>query len=239
MPLDLFDNTAAMTPETLSAYLNAGASRGVDVAVTQNRVSMVSARFPVHGGHVRLRVHESFLAAPLEVRVALKQYVRTRHRDAWRVVADYAKRIPDRAPGAASSRARSTRLETRGEVYNLKALFDSVNAEFFSGQIKCRIGWGRDRTTRRRLRRSKSIRYGSWSASTRTIRIHPRLDDARVPAEFVRYIVFHEMLHVVVPSETLGGRRYHHPPNYRKLEKQFPDMPRMRALSRALLDVII
>ena len=85
-------------------------------------------------------------------------------------------------------------LKTRGEVYDLKVLFDAVNTEFFSGQVRCRIGWGRDRTPGRRSRRSKSIRYGSWSPSTQTIRIHPRLDDARVPAEFMRYIVFHEMM---------------------------------------------
>ena len=60
-----------------------------------------------------------------------------------------------------------------------------------------------------------------------------------VPAEFVRYIVFHEMLHTVVPTDVHKGRRRDHPPAFNALERQFPEIDRLHTLARELLDVLV
>ena len=73
----------------------------------------------------------------------------------------------------------------------------------------------------------------------RIIRIHPILDDKRVPREFVQYIVFHELLHAVVPGTVINNRRYDHPPEFRKIEKSFPKYKEMKKMSQKLLDVLI
>jgi hypothetical protein len=237
--LELFRHVESLSVDDFSAFLNAGSRIPVHVTVTQNRVTMVSIAYPPMGP-IRLRVHRAFLAAPLDVRIALKQYCRTRRKAAWTAVAAYARDIgEDPTERSRPKRRSSVAGRTKGRLFDLDQIFKDVNATFFSGRLKCGIEWGRDRNKQRRGRRSKSIRYGSWNPTTQTIRIHPRLDDARVPFEFVRYIVFHEMLHIVVPSELKNGRRIDHPPAYRKLEAQYPDFEQMKALSRELLDVLI
>ena len=241
MQLDLFNSESALSPDAFVAFLNAGARRHVEVTFTQNRVSMVSVQFPLDGP-ILLRVHEVFLAAGLEVRLALKQYLRTRRKAPWAIIAEFSANIPAESRGAHAKRAPKSppSLPTRGSVYDLKLIYMDVNACYFSGRVKCRIGWGRDRATaRRRGRRSKSIRYGSWNPESEIIRLHPRLDDTRVPADFVRYIVFHEMLHTVVPTDVHKGRRRDHPPAFNALERQFPEIDRMHTLARELLDVLV
>ncbi|MDE0839674.1 MAG: DUF45 domain-containing protein [Kiritimatiellae bacterium] len=237
--LELFRQVESLSLDDFSAFLNAGSRLPVDVTVTQNRVTMVSIAYPPLGP-IRLRVHRAFLAAPLDVRIALKQYCRTRRKAAWTVVAAYARDIGDDSDERAKPKRRSSVAgRTKGRLFDLDQIFKDVNVTFFSGRLKCQIEWGRDRNTQRRGRRSKSIRYGSWNPTAQTIRIHPRLDDARVPFEFVRYIIFHEMLHIVVPSELSNGRRIDHPPAYRKLEAQYPNFEQMKVLSRELLDVLV
>ena len=70
------------------------------------------------------------------------------------------------------------------------------------------------------------------------MRVHPLLDDDRVPRFFVEYIVFHELLHAVVPAEKSGGRRYDHSVTYRKLERSFPRYDEARALVPRLLKTL-
>lgn len=219
------------TPEAFHALVMQHAGGPVDMTVTRNRVSMVSVRFGL-GGRPRVRVHEAFLAAPEPIAVSLGQYLSTRARADWRVVADYAGTI---RPVAAESRRVAVR--TRGRVYDLAVIHEAVNRRYFNGQVKCRIGWGGFGRRRRRAR-SRHIRYGSYNAALNLVRIHPLLDDERVPLEFMEYIVFHELLHAAVPSERGAGRWRHHPGHYRTLERQFPDLERMQRLSRELVEVL-
>ena len=240
MQMNLFESEDALSQDDFVAFLNAGARRPVNVVFTQNQVSMVSVKFP-HEGPTSVRLHKAFLGAPLEVRLSVRQYLRTRRKDAWALVRKFAANVPESYDGGqmpCGAKAVSA-LATRGRVYDLKPIFNDVNDSFFSGRVRCRIGWGRDRASGLKGRRSKSIRYGSWNPRSGTIRVHPRLDDVRVPVEFVRYIVFHEMLHTVVPADIRNGRRMDHPPAFRKLEKQFPEIARMHSLSQQLLDVLV
>lgn len=233
---ELFDPVS--TPEAveqLRRYLAEAGRCRVELMATRNRVSMISVVFR-REGHARIRLHEQFLAAPPSVREALALYLRTRHRHAWREVADFARRI--RVP-ANETRRLACRLQTSGQVHDLREIADEVNARFFNGRVKCLVGWGAQRPRSRRRTRSRSIRYGSWSPATRTVRIHPLLDDTRVPRAFVAYILFHEMLHAVVPAEERPGRRIDHGATFRKLEAQYPDIEGMRGLSRSLLHVLV
>ena len=76
-------------------------------------------------------------------------------------------------------------------------------------------------------RRRRSIRFGSYTPVDELIRIHPYLDQAFVPEFFVRYIVFHEMLHAHMGiEETPNGRRRIHPPAFRRREEEYGDYDR-------------
>ena len=70
------------------------------------------------------------------------------------------------------------------------------------------------------------------------MRVNPLLDDARVPVEFVKYIIFHEMLHSVVPSVFRNGKRFDHPPEYKVLEKAYPESKEMKQIARRLIHVL-
>ena len=224
----------AWSAEAMANYLGEAAQMRVALTPTRNHVSMISVAF-VSSGAATVRLHEAFLSAPSAVHAALADYLRRPTRAAWRIVTAFARMIaPASRPAKALPRARSA-----GRVWDLKAILDDVNRAFFGNGVACRIGWGRGRPVRRGRRRSRSIRYGSWDAVTRTIRIHPLLDDTRVPRDFVRYIVFHEALHAVVAPVRQGGRRLDHPPQFKALERSFPELPRMRRLSRDLLRTLV
>jgi hypothetical protein len=61
------------------------------------------------------------------------------------------------------------------------------------------------------------------------IRIHPLLDQPFVPRWFLEYVLYHEMLHSVVPEEvdSTGRRRIHTQEFYRR-ERAFPRYHRAR-----------
>jgi hypothetical protein len=233
MQYELFDLSPSLSATEFETFLNEGGSRAVELKVTRNRVSMVTVEF-FPDGSTKVRMHEGFLNAPAEILTTLRRYIRSRSREAWMTVSEYAKSIQSNTTPTGSSALRAA-----GKVYDLKIIFDSVNNECFGGKVSCTIGWGRGRPRGKKGRRSKSIRYGSWDPTTSAIRIHPLLDDIRVPSEFVRYIIFHEMLHTIVPEERVNGRRYDHPPQFRALERAFPNIKEIHRLAKELLDVLV
>jgi hypothetical protein len=201
----------------------------LDITLTRNRVNMISVTARRRGGY-SLRLQEAFLGAPAEVLQALRAYLLHGRSEDWETVASFAQTINvPVAPG-------KPRVRSRGRHYDLQSLARGVNREFFNGRVDYHIGWSRAVRRRRRGRRTRSIRFGSWSPATRTIRIHPALDTPRVPERFVRYIIFHEMLHAVVQSVEGRGRRRDHPAEFAVLERRFPDLPGMRRLARQLLE---
>jgi len=224
---DLFESYSGLTRAQLEALLNARMKRPVAVTLTRNRVTMITVDFS-GAGPIRVRLHEAYLDAPRNVLQALRRYLATHRKSAWADVAQYARSIrPARAAGT------RRRLRAKGAVYDLREIRDAVNKRFFQGRVSCRIGWQRIAPQRRRRRRS--IRYGWYDEVNRTIRVHRALDNPNVPRRFLEYIVFHEMLHAVVPAEQRAGRVLHHTKTFRALERAFPDCHEMHRLCRALL----
>jgi predicted metal-dependent hydrolase len=84
------------------------------------------------------------------------------------------------------------------------------------------VTWARSHTARASASR-RSIKLGSYTSRDRLIRVHPALDAAFVPRFFVEYIVYHEMLHHVLPPRLLNGRRELHGPAFLARERQFHD----------------
>lgn len=82
------------------------------------------------------------------------------------------------------------------------------------------ITWGRSNGQRARAAR-RSIKLGSYTSRDRLIRVHPALDAAFVPRYFVEYIVYHEMLHHMLPPSMQNGRRDLHGTLFQAREKKF------------------
>lgn len=234
---DLFDAVISRTAEDVKRLLSAG-RRGMDIelTLTRNRVRMISVHFDKPGS-ARIRMHEAFLTAPDEVLMALRRYIRTHKREAWKVVAKYAQGI-DAGESPVTRRRRVMRH--RGQHFDLKGIAREINATFFESAVRYQIGWGRGRARNHRPgRRSRSMRMGSWNPATREVWIHPLLDDPRVPQEFMRYLVYHELLHAVVPSVERSNGRRDHPAEFRLRERRFPDVRRMHRLASELAEELL
>lgn len=122
--------------------------------------------------------------------------------------------------------SRTVRLETRGKVHDLQKIFNSLNSRYFHGKIKARIIWGLRRKPGCKPRHRNSIKMGSYCFVDKLIRVHPSLDRKFVPRYFVKWIVFHEMLHQKQPIPTVKGRRQFHTPAFNAEEAAFPGFKR-------------
>jgi hypothetical protein len=191
----------------------------VDLTVTNNTSTMMSVKYDRSRTHARVRLHHMFLSAPAEVVDALAAWVQSpRTRKAGRLLDAYI-----RGNSHHVRRTIAGSRETRGTHCDLQALFDEVNGSQFSNAVTAAIAWGRVPEARRR----RSIRFGSYYPREDLIRIHPFLDQAFVPPYFVRYIVFHEMLHAHLGiEESPSGRQRIHTAAFKKIEQAYPDYAR-------------
>jgi hypothetical protein len=204
--------------QALERRLSALLSETVVVSITDNRRTMVSSRR--HGGLLQVRLHHMFLDGDAGTMRAVARYVAEGCREASSALGLYIERNGHRIR---PRQRRSLRIHTRGKHHDLQSLFDELNGEWFGGGIRVRITWGRRAVARERRR---SIRLGAYSAEDGLIRIHPVLDQGWVPHFFVRYVVFHEMLHHVIPAPLRGGRQLFHTPEFRQAEQSHPDYER-------------
>jgi hypothetical protein len=200
--------------------------------LTDNRHTIVS----VQRGRdaYRVRIHRMFASAePRQVR-ALARYIVHNDKNASTQLSAFIERhqhLVSKPPRA----ARRMVMRTSGQVHDLAVVFDRLNRRFFSGKHEARITWGPSR----RRPNQRSIKVGSYSLEDGLIRVHPALDNEGVPAYFVEWIVFHEMLHGKHAIREVGGRRCFHPPEFARDERRFPDYGRARLWEKANIDQLL
>jgi hypothetical protein len=187
----------------------------VILSITDNRHSIITHR--VQKGVLHARVHHMFLDAPAAVVDALVRYVTRGDRDASATLGDH---IDDNGFRLAR-RKRNAPLISKGKHHDLLKLFEGINERYFGGAINAVITWGKRPTRKTKGAPQRTIKLGSYSAVDRLIRIHPALDQKWVPRYFVAYVVYHEMLHHVIPGSRGLGRVNLHPPEFKEREKQF------------------
>ena len=185
----------------------------VVLSITDNRHSIITHR--VQKGTLHARVHHMFLDGPAGVVDALVRYVTRGDKDASAILGDF---IDDNGFRLAR-RKRGAPLVTKGKHHDLLALFQKTNDRYFDGEVTALITWGKRGTSKSRDR--KTIKLGSYGLADRLIRVHPALDQKWVPRYFVAYIVYHEMLHHVIPGSRGLGRVNLHPPEFKDRERGF------------------
>lgn len=212
--------------EGLARELAAHLGAPVKLSVTDNRSTMIS--FKREASAYALRLHHMFLGADAAVVAALAEYVRRGRARSGRVLDAF---IHGHEPQIRTRRTAATALVSRGRCFDLVQIFDDLNVRFFEQGITARIGWGKKTPKRRR----RTIRLGVYDHQAREIRVHPALDHPDVPRFFVEYIVFHEMLHQLFPSERGDKRHVHHPQAFKDREKTFPHYDASLAWERSHL----
>lgn len=204
--------------ERLAARLEAELERPVDVVLTRNRSRLVTWRTD-RAGTLRLRLDEVFIDLEPHELETVADLVRERPGARARM-----RRVVDRRRGDLVRRMRqhAPPLDAEGRVHDLTGIRDELLAGLFPELEPPAIGWsGRAGRARRR------IRLGSWDPRSGAVRIHRRLDAEDVPRFFVASVVHHELCHAAIGDPPIvAGRRRLHGPEFRRLERRFPDHER-------------
>jgi hypothetical protein len=109
-------------------------------------------------------------------------------------------------------------LRPTGGHYDLKAIFDEINAFYFENKLALGITWFG--SAQRKARRHRKL--GLYCFQTKVVKIHRLLDQPHFPPYFISYVVYHEMLHSVCPPVKAKRGRYRiHHPDFVKREKEF------------------
>jgi hypothetical protein len=198
----------------LEATLRGELALPIRVTLTDNRRTMISLERRPRVMHVRL--HHMFAAADPGTLRALALYLASADRGAAQHIGRF---IEQHRTSIRGRSVRPLQLSSVGLHHNLHEIFESVNAEYFENRVAAKISWSRDMPLRRR--RARSIKLGSYTARDKLIRVHPALDADYVPRYFVEYIVYHEMLHHVMPPLRSGKRRSLHGPEFQARERDF------------------
>lgn len=192
----------------------------VTLSITDNRHTMISSRR--RGRVTHLRLHHMFLDADDTTVRALSRYLTRGDRRSSERLDVF---IEENTHLIRKERMRAANVRTRGQYHDLGDIFEELDELWFDEQVGgVQVTWGRRAPTNRRRRRS--VRLGTYVQDDQLIRIHPVLDQDWVPRFFVAYVLFHEMLHHVVPAPLINGKKHFHSPEFRRQERAYPDYDR-------------
>jgi hypothetical protein len=194
---------------------------GLQVQFHQNACTMISVSRGA-GGRT-LRMHWLFSKAPVRVLEAVvrsffgkEDAAAARHHRA--TIVEFIEENRGLMLSALCARQMGS---PRGRTYDLEDVEDRVRSRYVQDCPPVRMGWSR---------RIAPCLMGKWiqlpRGSPNVIVINRLLDDGRVPIFYLDYIVFHEMLHEVIPIRREGRRWVHHPAEFRRIEREFPGYAR-------------
>jgi len=222
----------SMSGEELREIISRLVARPVDLTITDNSLSMITVRWSNPGYKVRL--HHMFLEADPPVLKALAGFIGKRSRRASPIIRQFVAANSGKIKRAAP-RPRRTVPRTAGRYFDLGEVFARVNREYFAGAVDCGVSWGSNRPARSRC----TIRLGTYSEQTRTVRVNPRLDRGFVPRYVIEGIMYHEMLHHLLGTTLVRGRKVAHSPAFRRLESRYPHHARVHAWIKAHRDRLL
>jgi predicted metal-dependent hydrolase len=125
----------------------------------------------------------------------------------------YAKSINKELPKRKKSVPKG--YYSQGNYYNLQEIFDNLNDIYFSNKLSVKhLGWSKNKSY---------TRLGYYDREKDLLVVSQIFDSHKVPENVVEYMVYHEMLHILIPTTTNNGRRKIHTSKFRQLEREFPD----------------
>jgi hypothetical protein len=192
---------------------------GGELRIEFHRNTSTMASLGRRGRVYRLRLHELFARAPEPVLEALarcffmRRGTRQMHEARERIFRFLERHRSNPLCHPCDVEARGP----RGRVYDLARVQDALRRSFLPRCPRLRIGWSP---------RVTSTLMAKWVATPagvpNVILVNPLLDSRRVPRYYLDYIVFHELLHEVIPIRRECGRWSHHPAEFRRQERRFP-----------------
>lgn len=106
-----------------------------------------------------------------------------------------------------------------------------LNETYLGGRSRAQVVWGRRGAKASR----RSIRFACYDPRRNLVIMNRKLDNESIPAYFVEYILFHELLHEVLGiGERRDGRRDIHGSLFKLMESTFPDYEKARRFEKEL-----
>lgn len=167
-----------------------------EIVVNDNRSTMLSV-LDRGRGWARLSLHRMFLDAPEKVISAIAHYVRGTAAvvpEEEFLLRGYIQSNLSRFNYTSELKRRV--LVSQGAVYDLRALYEGLNREYFQSRLDLQITW----FGYQKKARGHRVTFGQYYDHLKLIKIHRMLDDRFYPEYFVRFVIYHEMLHEVVPG---------------------------------------
>lgn len=114
--------------------------------------------------------------------------------------------------------SRNVFYNTQGVRYNLREVFDYLNTTYFGGKVQSHLRWGRYGS---KISYQSSITDNNGK-QVNLITIGGVYNHDDVPRYAIESILYHEMLHIVIPPVRKNGRNVIHGQAFKKAEQAFP-----------------
>jgi hypothetical protein len=191
------------------------------ISVQFRRYANANSRISLKDGDLLVEISDLLQAAPAPIHEALACILISklfRRAPESTVVARY-RRYLNRADVrhtfqlAKRQRGRKPLKDAKGRVYDLRVIFEDLNFKYFHGLMaQPQLGWS--------VRPSRTT-LGHYDPSHHAIVLSAVLDCERAPELIVKFVMFHEILHLRYPTEHRGARRCVHTREFKLAEKQF------------------
>ncbi len=203
-----------MTFLTFQQEIELAVKKKVQLKINDNHTTMLSVKWEPEC--TKISIHRIFLEAPKNIMDALSCYIKKKNGHLCPSVQayieeklqneDYSYRIPPE------------KLISQGVCYDLKQFYDEINLEYFEGKVNLAITWFGRATKKNRSR----VTFGMYQHSLKLIKIHKLLDNPFFPEYFVKFVIYHEMVHHVRPAYyDTKGKHHIHSKEFKELESQY------------------
>jgi hypothetical protein len=125
-------------------------------------------------------------------------------------------------------RGRKPIGDPRGRYFDLCAIFEDLNLQYFHGLMaRPQLGWS--------LRPSRTT-LGHYDPSHNVIVLTCLFDRESVSELLVKFVMFHEMLHLRYPTQHKGARRCVHTKEFKEAERRFEKYDEAKRALREFAD---
>jgi len=191
------------------------------ITVQFRKYANANSRIRLEDGHLKVDISDLLEGAPAPIQEALASILLAklfRKSPEQGVLARYRRYLhrPDVRRTlhlVKQERGRKAFRDPEGKVYDLCVIFEALNMRYFHGLMaRPQLGWS--------MKPSRTT-LGHYDPSHNVIVLSSLLDSENAPELVVRFVVFHEMLHLRYPTQHRGSRRCVHTEEFKQAEKQF------------------
>lgn len=198
----------------IQKQLENGSGLKLKLKINNNHSTMLSVKW--EPDFARVSLHQMFLEAPQNIMDSLSCYLKKKESELSPSVKKF---ISEKLKTYDySNEVNPIKLETSGNLYDLKKIYTALNAEYFDNQLNLKITWfGKSSERPKSL-----VTLGFYHDSLRLIKINRLLDNENIPDYVISYVIYHEMLHHTCPSfYDKNGQQHIHTKEFKSQEKLF------------------